>query len=148
MLFKEIHNFQLLSVLEHPLYKAFLVRLSQKWRNLMPNKTANFVAEDISSLDEMKLLPSSLPSCHPEYRPPTPEEVDALIKLAGWSQRHTALITGVNCNEKGSPTVRRWKTHAESKEHRAIPYGAWRLLLEYAEVATTEETREALKKYC
>lgn len=66
----------------------------------------------------------------PEYVPPTPEEVDGLIKLMGWSQVDTAKIAGVNYDsKKGSPTVRRWRTSENNPEHRSIPYAAWRLML-------------------
>lgn len=101
-----------------------------------------------ASLDAFKNRPCSLPYCHPDYRPPTPEEVTALIKLAGWSQRETALITGVNYNpKKGSTIVRRWRAPEESAEHRAIPYAAWRLLLEQAGVVTVDEAIIAFERY-
>lgn len=69
----------------------------------------------------------------PAYVPPTPEEVDGLIKLAGWSQSDVAKLVGVGFNpKKGSTTVRKWRSPVVSVEHRDIPYSAWRLLLLYA----------------
>lgn len=77
------------------------------------------------------------------YSPPTPEEVDTLIKLMGWSQNQVAKLTGVNFNpKKGSPTVRRWKT--TGGEHRQIPYSAWRLLLLSAGVVAIESDLRAI----
>lgn len=66
----------------------------------------------------------------PRYEPPTPDQVDALIKAAGWSQTQAAKIVGVNFDpDKGSPTIRRWRAPVTSSEHRDIPYSAWRLML-------------------
>lgn len=66
----------------------------------------------------------------PLFRPPTAEEVDGLIKLAGWSQREAALIVGANFTPgKGSTTIRKWRAKEGAPEHRAIPYAAWRLML-------------------
>ena len=66
----------------------------------------------------------------PQYQPPEPEEVAALIAIMGWSQNDVAKKTGVKWDwKKGSSTVRRWKTSKSSREHRDIPYAAWRLLL-------------------
>ncbi len=93
---------------------------------------------------KLKASPCALPFFHPNYRPPTPEEVAALIKISGLSQRQAALVVGVNSNPKGSPTIRRWKTRVEDKEHRTIPYAAWRLLLEFTGISSTEETRRTL----
>ncbi|MCW9024070.1 MAG: hypothetical protein OQK73_05255 [Gammaproteobacteria bacterium] len=101
-----------------------------------------------ASLTAFKNRPCALPYCHPDYVPPTPEEVAALTELAGWSQRETALIVGVNYNpKKGSTTVRKWKAPVSSPEHRAIPFAAWWLLLEAAGVVTTDDVILALKKY-
>ena len=77
------------------------------------------------------------------YEPPTPEIVGALIKMAGWSQTKTARLVGVNYTiEKGSPTVRRWKTTSGKSE--TIPYSAWRLLLLAAGVVEISEDLSAV----
>lgn len=102
---------------------------------------------EIISLEQMKSLPSALPYCHPDYKSPTPQEVDAVIRLAGLSQRKAALLVGVRNTEKGSPTIRRWKAPKESDQHREIPYAAWRLLLEYSGISTVGDTLDALEKY-
>lgn len=91
--------------------------------------------------------PCVLPYCHPDYRAPTPGEVSALIKLKGWSQRETSLIVGVSHTKKGSSTVRRWQTAADTPEFRAIPYAAWRILLEHAEIVTVDEALIAFELY-
>jgi len=78
----------------------------------------------------------TLPYSDPEYVPPTPEQVDALIKSMGWSQIDVAQLVGVSFNPvKGSTTVRKWRTAEGQSEHRAIPYAAWRLLLISANLA-------------
>ena len=76
------------------------------------------------------MIPCLLPYYADGYEPPTPDMVDALIRLAGWSQTETAKIVGVSFNpKKGSTTIRKWRSPVDSKEHRSIPYSAWRLML-------------------
>ncbi len=88
-----------------------------------------------SSLDAFKNLPCALPFWHQDYIPPEPGEVAALTELAGWSQNEAAKLVGVKFDpRKGSTTIRKWKTEKGSKEHRDIPYSAWRLMLLYAGV--------------
>ncbi|MCU7845327.1 MAG: hypothetical protein KZQ93_15970 [Candidatus Thiodiazotropha sp. (ex Monitilora ramsayi)] len=92
------------------------------------------------SLDAFKTRACTLPFGNPDYRPPDPEEVAALTELMGWSQSVTARLVGVNYDpKKGSTTVRKWKTSREKKEHREIPYAAWRLMLLYAGVVALED---------
>lgn len=82
------------------------------------------------SPQDLATRPCCLPYADPGYRPPTPEEVSALIKGMGWSQNDAAKICGANYNpDKGSTTVRRWQTPASAADSREIPYAAWRLLL-------------------
>lgn len=78
--------------------------------------------------------PCALLHSDPDYVPPTPEEVGALISYAGWSQKEVAQITGVVHNAKGSSTVRRWKAPVDKSESRQIPYAVWRLMLIYSQV--------------
>ena len=71
-----------------------------------------------------------MPLSHPDYCAPTPEQVDMLIRGMGWSQADAARIVGVACDSnKGSTTLHKWRSPAESPEYRTIPYSAWRLLL-------------------
>lgn len=101
-----------------------------------------------SSLEAFTNRPCALPYCHPDYRPPTPDEVTALIKLSGWSQREVALIAGVKHDpEKGSSAVRRWCAPAGKPAARAIPYAAWRQLLEHAGIVTVGEALIAFERF-
>lgn len=69
------------------------------------------------------------------YVTPTPDEIDQLIKLAGWSQNDAAKLVGVKWDvKKGSSTIRKWKSDKSKKDNRPIPYSAWRLMLIYAGV--------------
>lgn len=114
----------------------------------MTERTAIYdVGGGIVTIEQFKRLPCALPCAHPDYRPPTPDEVDLLTRLAGWSQRELALITGVRQSSKGSPTVRRWKTPVGDKEHRQIPAATWQYLLEYVGIESVKETKEVLKKH-
>ena len=79
------------------------------------------------------------PFADPKYCPPTPEEVSGLIVLAGWSPKKTALLAGGACTDKGAPAIRKWKQPAGSREHREIPYAAWRLMLLHAGVVEFEK---------
>lgn len=64
------------------------------------------------------------------YEPATPEEVDRLIKLAGWSQCDAARVVGVAYEiNKGSTTIRKWRAPKYKTDSRQIPYSAWRLML-------------------
>lgn len=105
------------------------------------------------TIDAFQNRPCALPAWDPGYKPPEPEEVDALIKVAGWSQRKAAMIVGVDYNEKGSTAIRKWRTPRlkpngqPNTEHRQIPYSAWRLMLEYAGVVTVEDGLRELAKY-
>ena len=65
------------------------------------------------------------------YVPPTPEDIKTFRNLMAWTQVDMAKIAGVAYTLKPSrsSTVGKWESTPESKEHRAIPYAAWRLLL-------------------
>lgn len=107
------------------------------------------------TIEAFQNRPCSLPAWHPDYKQPEPEEVEALIKAAGWSQRIAAMIVGVPFDaKKGSTTIRKWRTPRlnprtgqPNAEHRQIPYSAWRLFLEYAGVVTVEDGLKELDKY-
>ena len=102
------------------------------------------INSEVLSLSDFRNLPCALPFCSDAYCAPTPEEVSNLIRLSGWSQREVALIAGVSHNEKGSTTVRKWKAKSGA-EARAIPYAAWRQLLEVAGVVTVEDVKKELE---
>lgn len=82
----------------------------------------------------------TLPFADPAYEPPRPDQVDALIKSMGWSQSDVARLVGVSYSvAKGSTTVRKWRTPLGQKEHREIPYAAWRLMVIEAQLAQYPE---------
>ncbi|MBU2708746.1 hypothetical protein KCM76_22325 [Zooshikella marina] len=101
----------------------------------MSEKSPVYQANSLpQNLQAFKNRPCCLPFSDENYLSPTAAEVGQLIKLAGWSQRQTAILVGVSWSKKGSTTVRKWKTPEGNDEHRKIPYSAWRLLLIYAGV--------------
>lgn len=70
-----------------------------------------------------------------KYVPPTSHDVRELITLCNWSYADVARLVGVSYNLKGSsPTVQRWCVEESSRDHRKIPYSAWRLLLAYSQI--------------
>ncbi len=90
-----------------------------------------------SSVDAFRNRPCALPFGSPSYVPPTPQEVDRLIQLVGWSQNGVARLVGVTFNpKKGSSTIRKWRASVGKDDHREIPYSAWRLMLLYAGVVS------------
>lgn len=92
------------------------------------------------SLAVFRNRPCALPFGNPAYAPPTPHEVDRLIKLAGWSQSGVARLVGVTYNaKKGSSTIRKWRANIDKDDYREIPYSAWRLMLLYAGVVSIED---------
>lgn len=99
------------------------------------------------SLDAFKNRPCALPFTSDGYVPPSPLEVDQLIKLAGWSQVDAASLVGVSFNpKKGSSTIRKWRAKSDSDDARAIPYSAWRLLLLYAGVVSVDAGLAAIDR--
>lgn len=99
------------------------------------------------NLESFARLPCALPFIDERYQPPTPEEVAQLINLAGWSQNEAAKLAGVSWDTKrGSSTIRKWKSAKGEKEHREIPFSAWRLLLVYAGVVDPADDLEAIGK--
>ena len=100
-----------------------------------------------ASLDAFKGRPCVLPFSDPNYIPPTPGEIDQLIKLCEWSQNDTAKLVGITYNpKKGSSTIRKWRAKTTSDDYRAIPYSAWRLLLLYAGVVSVEAGLKAVDR--
>ncbi len=94
----------------------------------------------VRTLEAFKNLTCTLPFWHPSYTPPDPSEIRALTEYSGWSQSVTAQLVGVRYDpKKGSTTIRKWKTDRGKKEHREIPYAAWRLMLLYAGIVELED---------
>lgn len=91
---------------------------------------------DVSSQDHEKLhtLPNSiLPLADatlylyadPEYRPPTPDEIRAVMQQLGMTAEQLALLVGV----KNGRAVRRWLAPETANSHAQIDYAIWRLML-------------------
>ena len=99
------------------------------------------------SLEAFRNRPCALPFGHPAYVPPSPQEVDCLVKLTGWSQSVAAALVGVSFNpKKGSSTIRKWRARQDSDDARAIPYSAWRLMLLYARVVSIDDGLAAIDR--
>lgn len=97
------------------------------------------VSEEYITLELFKSKPCCLACTDENYIHPEPKDVATLIKLAGWSQNDAAKLVGVSYStERGSSTIRKWKTEKAKKEHREIPYSTWRLMLIYAGVVVIE----------
>jgi len=97
------------------------------------------------SLEAFRNRPCALSFGNPAYVPPTPQEVDRLIKLVGWSQSSVAMLVGVTYNpKKGSSTIRKWRASVEKDDYREIPYSAWRLMLLYAGVVSLDDGLAAI----
>jgi len=115
----------------------------------MSENNGEYLAGSVSpaSLTAFKRRGCIKPYSDPDYSPPSPDEVDALIKLMGWSQSVAAKLVGVSYNpKKGSSTIRKWRTSVDKKDYREIPYSTWRLMLLYAGVVTIDEGLEAIEK--
>jgi hypothetical protein len=80
------------------------------------------------------------PFADPRYRPPTPEDVRAVLRVLGWTGREAAKRLGLG--KKGDRTVRRW-TGGERK----IPYAAWRFMLLAAHLVNIEDDRQAVMEH-
>lgn len=61
----------------------------------------------------------------PGYRPPSPEEVRAVMTLLGMTAEELALLVGV----KNGRAVRRWLAPPTANSHAQIDYAIWRLML-------------------
>jgi len=106
----------------------------------MSEEHASYNAETLpQTLDAFKNRNCTRLFTDEHYSPPTPEEVKQLIILSGWSQNDAAKLVGVKWDtSKGSSTIRKWKSDKAKKDHREIPYSAWRLLLIYSGVVNTD----------
>lgn len=67
---------------------------------------------------------------------PTPDELRFIIDYANTVESAKKLTGSELGNLVGvdARTVRRWTAPIDAKNHRDIPYAAWRLLLQYIEV--------------
>ena len=99
------------------------------------------------TVEAFRNRPCSLPKTHPNYLPPTPEEIKSLRNLLGFPQARLGDLLGKSYNLKGCKAVRRWETHTESKEHNPIDYCAWQLMLLSAGIISIDERIEASLGY-
>lgn len=98
------------------------------------------------TLEAFKNHPTARPYSDAQFRLPTPAEFYRLKEIVGWSQTQIAKMVGVSYDgKKGSAMVRKWGTDVSNKEHRSIPYAAWRLLLLYAGVVSVDDGLCAVK---
>lgn len=74
-----------------------------------------------------------LPVADPDFTWPTPGEVKLLVRKLGWSGSRIARELGLS-PANGNRTVRLWQS---AERHHPIPYAAWRLLCQIAEVDIT-----------
>jgi len=97
------------------------------------NQSTEKKTDPSDGLEVIRSRACALPFADENYIPPTSEEVRLLISAAGWSQREAAMIVGVSYSiQKGSPTIRKWKSPVGTASHREIPYASWRLFLIHA----------------
>lgn len=85
-----------------------------------------FVNQDAAAVSAVQLSVGSLCMyADPDYLPPTPEEIRAVIQLLGKTAEQVALLVGV----KDGRAVRRWLAPPTAKSHAQIDYAIWRLML-------------------
>jgi hypothetical protein len=73
------------------------------------------------------------------YVPPSPEEVESLRKILGYSQAQLGCLLGKKFNRKGCSIVRKWEYPVGHKEYREINYNCWRQMLLAAGVIDLSE---------
>lgn len=61
----------------------------------------------------------------PDYLPPTPEDIRAVMHMLGMTAEELARLVGV----KDGRAVRRWLAPSTAKSHAQIDYAIWRLML-------------------
>lgn len=113
----------------------------------MSENTPAYGDDDVvpTTIEAFKNHSSSRPFNDALFRLPNPAEIKALREIMGWNTRKTARLLGINYTvEKGSPTLRRWQTEVDKKEHRSIPYAAWRLMLICAGVISINEVLRSM----
>ena len=90
----------------------------------------NVKRDGLLSKTALKRRESMLRYSNPRYRDPTPDDVESLLHICGWSQSEVAERLGITSTPgQGSSTVRKWKTPTSEPNYRQIPYAAWRLWL-------------------
>ena len=78
-----------------------------------------------------------------KFLKPTPQEIREVRLFFDVTQVAMAKIVGVAWDAKqGSATVGSWEAIVGTKQHRSIPYSAWRLFLIHVGVVGFEEGEE------
>ena len=71
---------------------------------------------------DLYLKPEWLTSGHCNFVPPTPEELRVFIAVNRLTQIEYGALVGATPSGVG-----KWLLRSDSKNHRPIPYSAWRL---------------------
>lgn len=112
----------------------------------MSSPTVIYSASVAVTIEAFQNRPCSLPAAHPEFVPPTSQEVKSLRHLIGYSQKDLGLLGNKPVSPKGCSAVRKWEAIEESKEHRTMDYCLWRQMLYIAGIASIDDDVQALKK--
>ena len=96
-------------------------------------------AEKLLAIEEFKKRPCVLSKFHPDYIPPTNEEVRDVRKFLGFSQAQLGYFSGMVFNKKGCKAVVRWEADSSKKNSNSIDYAVWRLMLLAAGIKTIED---------
>ena len=91
------------------------------------------------ALEAFRDRPCSLPKTHPDYLPPTTQEVKSLRNLLGFPQAMLGDFWGKSYHLKDCKAARHWETTIESKEHNPIDHCALQLMLLAAGVISIDE---------
>ena len=95
--------------------------------------------EKLLLIEEFKKRPCVLSKFHPDYVPPTNEEVREVRSILGFSQARLGYFAGMIFNKKGCKAVIRWEANSHKKNSNTIDYAVWRLMLLAAGIKTIEE---------
>jgi hypothetical protein len=99
------------------------------------------------TIEAFKARPCSLPAVHPDYVPPTAQDVKSLRHLIGYSQTDLGALGNKSVNTKGCSAVRKWETIEGNADHRPMDYCLWRLMLYVAGIASVSDDVEAVKQF-
>lgn len=99
------------------------------------------------TLEAFQNRPCSLPASHPDYIPPTPQEIKSLRHLIGYSQADLGILGDKSVKAKGCSAVKKWESAVGTKEHRPMDYNLWRRMLYVAGITSIDDDIESLKQF-